>query len=195
MDCNTPGFPVHHQLPELAQTHVCIDLVMPSHHPIPVVPLFSCLQSFPASSVLLGCGFLEALIVDLGLLLFSYSVVSDALQPHRLQPSGSSVHGISQARILEWVAISLSRGSSRPSDWTRVSCIGKQILYHWATREACESRDSGLTPHFPGEEISYRAEPDHPWSLLTCPPASANIPSHHPLTPTFPIISVHPRLG
>ena len=48
----------------------------------------------------------------------------------------SSVHGISQANILEWVVISFSRGSSRPRDWTRLSCIGRQILYHWATREA-----------------------------------------------------------
>ena len=38
-------------------------------------------------------------------------------------PSGSSLHGIFQARILEWVAISFSRGSSRPRDWTWVSCV------------------------------------------------------------------------
>ena len=50
---------------------------------------------------------------------------------------GSSVHWISQARILEWIAISFSRESSQPRDWTWVSCIGKWILYHWATREAC----------------------------------------------------------
>ena len=46
---------------------------------------------------------------------------------------GSSVHGISQARILEWVAISFSQRSSRPRDQTHVSyvfCIGKQVLYH-----------------------------------------------------------------
>ena len=36
---------------------------------------------------------------------------------------GSSIHGILQERILEWVAISFSRGSSRPRDWTQVSCI------------------------------------------------------------------------
>ena len=50
----------------------------------------------------------------------------------------SSVHGISQARILEWVAISCSRESSRPKDWTLISCvsrIGRQILYHCATWE------------------------------------------------------------
>ena len=45
-------------------------------------------------------------------------------------PPGSSVPGISQARILEWVAISPSRGSSRPRDQTCVSCIGGRILYH-----------------------------------------------------------------
>ena len=49
-------------------------------------------------------------------------------------PPGSSVHGILQARILEWVAISSSRGSSPARDWIRVfyvSCIGRQVLYHW----------------------------------------------------------------
>ena len=52
---------------------------------------------------------------------------------------GSSVHGIFQARILEWVAISYSRGSSPPRDWnfiSCVSCIGRWILYHWVTWEA-----------------------------------------------------------
>ena len=44
-----------------------------------------------------------------------------------------SVCGISQAKILEWVAISLSRGSSWPRDQTCVSCIGRRILYHRAT--------------------------------------------------------------
>ena len=51
---------------------------------------------------------------------------------------GSSVHGISQAGILEWVAISFSRGSSWPRDQTHascVSCIGRQILYHWVTMQ------------------------------------------------------------
>ena len=48
----------------------------------------------------------------------------------------SSVHGISQASVLEWVAIPFSRGSSPPRTWTHVSCIGTQFLYYWATREA-----------------------------------------------------------
>ena len=51
---------------------------------------------------------------------------------------GSSVHGIFQARILEWVALCYSRGTSGPRDRTCVSCIsciGRHILYHWATWE------------------------------------------------------------
>ena len=46
-------------------------------------------------------------------------------------PSGSSVHGLSQARTLEWVAIPFSRASSQPRDWNCLCCIGRRILYHW----------------------------------------------------------------
>ena len=56
--------------------------------------------------------------------------------PIDCSPPGSSVHGISHARILEWVAISFSRESSWPWDWTPVSCIDRQILYLWATWKA-----------------------------------------------------------
>ena len=59
--------------------------------------------------------------------------------PTDCSPPGSSVQGIFPARILEWVAISSSRGSSWPRDGTRVSYISwidQRILYHWATREA-----------------------------------------------------------
>ena len=51
-------------------------------------------------------------------------------------PPDSSVHGISQARTLEWVAISFSRGSSQLRDQTHISCTGRWGLYHWATWEA-----------------------------------------------------------
>ena len=43
---------------------------------------------------------------------------------------GSSDHGIPQARILEWIAISFSRGSSQPRDWTHLSCIADRLFYH-----------------------------------------------------------------
>ena len=56
--------------------------------------------------------------------------------PVECSPPGSSVHGIFQARILEWVAISFSRGSSQPRDWTQVSRIAGRCFKLWATREA-----------------------------------------------------------
>ena len=55
--------------------------------------------------------------------------------------------GILQARILAWVAISCSRGSSQPKDRTCIFCIGRQILHCWATREA-PRRKLGLQMDF-----------------------------------------------
>ena len=60
---------------------------------------------------------------------------------------GSSVHGILQASILEWVANPFSRGSSWPKDWTRVSCTAGGFFTIWATREA--------------QEISYQSNLKH----------------------------------
>ena len=69
--------------------------------------------------------------------MLKHLVVSDSLQPLDCSLPGSSVHGISQARILEWVAISSSKGTSQPRDQTRVSCVscsGRRILCHWVTQ-------------------------------------------------------------
>ena len=65
--------------------------------------------------------------------------MSTSFWPHGLcSPPGSSIHGILQARILAWIDISSSRGSSRPSDRTWVSCISccRWILYRWTTGKA-----------------------------------------------------------
>ena len=56
--------------------------------------------------------------------------------PMNCSPPGSSVHGIFQARILEWIAISFSRGSFQPRDRTQVSHIAGRFFTVWATREA-----------------------------------------------------------
>ena len=56
--------------------------------------------------------------------------------PMNWSPPGSSVHGIFQARILEWVAVSLSRGSSQPRDQTHITCSVRQILYLGAIGQA-----------------------------------------------------------
>ena len=50
--------------------------------------------------------------------------------------SSSSICGIFQARVLEWIAVSFSRGSSRPRNQTQVSCIAGRRYTVWATTEA-----------------------------------------------------------
>ena len=62
-----------------------------------------------------------------------YATVCDAMH---CSPPGSSVHGVFQAMILEWVAISSSSGSSQPRGGTHVSCVfcnGRQVLCHGVT--------------------------------------------------------------
>ena len=49
-----------------------------------------------------------------------------------MDPPGSSVHDIGHARILEWVAISFSKASFQPRDWTQVSCIAGRFFTVWA---------------------------------------------------------------
>ena len=65
----------------------------------------------------------------------SCSVVSTLCDPMDCSLPGSSVHGILQARILEWVAIPFSRGSSQPRDQTWVSYIAGRFFTIWATKE------------------------------------------------------------
>ena len=60
----------------------------------------------------------------------SRSVVSDSLQPQGL------IHGILQARILEWVALPFSRGSSQSRERTQVSHTAGRFFANWAIREA-----------------------------------------------------------
>ena len=69
----------------------------------------------------------------------SHSVMSDSFWPHGLY---SSVHGILQARILEWVAMPSSRESSQSRDRTWVSCFAGRLLTIWATREPTMMRVS-----------------------------------------------------
>ena len=106
-------------------------------------------------------------------------------------PTGSSVHGILQARILEWVAIPFSRGSSWPTDRTHVPCIAGRFSASGATREALLSKQEmicnetsygtwgvletlaptslilgGSTHTLPGEKLSFLRLPFQPTSAL-----------------------------
>ena len=78
----------------------------------------------------------NTLLSCLLLLLFICSVVSFSLWLHGLKAHWAPLSmefPRQEIPILEWTAISFSRGSSWPRDWTHISCIGRQILYHWAT--------------------------------------------------------------
>ena len=72
----------------------------------------------------------------------SFQSCSTLHDPMDCNPPGSSVHGILQARILEWVAMSSSRGSSQPRDWTWTSCIAGEFFTHWVTWEALTAHAS-----------------------------------------------------
>ena len=80
-------------------------------------------------------------------------------------PAGSSVHGIFQARILEWVAIPFSRGSSQPRNQT---CIVGGSITAWATKEAqlCSQAFTWV------RSITVESEHRFPSSLHAPPPAS-----------------------
>ena len=66
-----------------------------------------------------------------------------------------TVHGILQARILEWVDIPFSKGPSQPGDWTQVSCIAAEFFTSWATREAQDGDIATLNETFHGGFIYF----------------------------------------
>ena len=70
--------------------------------------------------------------------LFTHSalVIKSCLTLVNPWTGGCSVHGISQASVLQWVAISCCRESSWPQDWTQVSCLAGRFFTSWASREA-----------------------------------------------------------
>ena len=97
-----------------------------------------------------------------------FSVMSNSCNPMGCILPGSPVHGILQARILEWVAISFSRGSSQPRDQTQVSCIASRFFTIWATREYLFLLT--LWPHQP---------------MVTCPsPVLSSVSSDNTESPT-----------
>ena len=75
------------------------------------------------------------------------SVMSGPLRPTNCSPPGSSVHGVPQARILEWsIAIPFSGESSRPRDRIQVSCIAGGFFTIWATGEDLGPMGDGINP-------------------------------------------------
>ena len=89
---------------------------------------------FEDSQIHLPCKF-NSLVVSWGVCAVCL-VVSDSFDPIDCSLPGSSAYGILQGRLLEWIAISFSRGSSWPSNQIWVFCIAGRLFTNWATREA-----------------------------------------------------------
>ena len=115
--------------------------------------------------------------------------------PLHCSPPGSSVRSISQARILEWVAISFSRESSQPRDRTQVSCIASRFFTRWAIRKVplasqlcltlCDHIDCSL----PGSSVRGALQA----RILELPvPSSADLPDEgiKPRSPALQAVSL-----
>ena len=94
-----------------------------------IVPTFL-LTDISVSSLKLLCTILLFLMCSVA------KLFPTLYNPKGCSPPGSSVHGTFQARILEWVAISFPRGYSPSRNQICITCIGRRILYHSASREA-----------------------------------------------------------
>ena len=102
---------------------------------------------------------------------------------------GSSVHGIFQEIVLEWIAISFSRGSSQPRVRTQVSCIVDRRFTIWTTREVWNKSKEGIIfkkklRHWEIKHNKNNFHMDQSASKLTCvtnvSPASSLLPQIHP---------------
>ena len=87
---------------------------------------------------------------------------------------GSSVHGIFQARILEWAAISFSMGSSQPRYRTWVSCIADRRFTVWATREALTFQESWKKSE--SVSLSVMSDSAIPWTVAHQTPLPWDFP-------------------
>ena len=136
----------------------------------------------------------------------SHSVMSDSFWPHGLWPPGSSVHGILQVRILEWVAIPFSGGSSWPRVWTQVSCTSGRFFFKpskppgkpaWCRNTSSIPRmlpEEGrhchgihlVGPALHGSVPKYFGRHGHHSHML--------LPSRWPLCSSYPISKPHPVL-
>ena len=88
-----------------------------------------------------------------------WPTLSRGKKPTDCSPEGSSVHGILRARILDWLAMPFSRGSSWPRDQTLVSfisCIGRWVLYHWRHLGSLVSISTDFAPNLISSQLAYQ---------------------------------------
>ena len=115
-----------------------------------------------------------------------------------LQSMDYTIHGILQARLLEWVAFPFSRGSSQPRNWTRVSCIAGRFFTNWAIREpTCRNRVKNY--HRPAmgweeEAFSHPYFPTLPPSTFPPCPSSTDLHLQNPRDPGLVHLGVSTRI-
>ena len=134
MDCSPPGSSVH----EIFQARILEGLPFPSPGDLPnpgIEPRSPALQANSLATELQGKPIHGLRHVETSQVLVA-QLCPTLCNPMDCSPPGSSVHGILQARILEWVAIPFFRGSSQPRDRTRVSRTVDRFLTVRATWEA-----------------------------------------------------------
>ena len=129
MDCRTPGFPVLHYLPEFAQTHVCLESMMPPNHLILCHPFSSCPQSFPAPGSFLMTQFFVSGGQGIG------ASASASLLPMNIQ--GWFPLGLTGLNSLLSSSVQFSHSVMSSSLWP----------HGWAGKEsACNAWDLGSIP-------------------------------------------------
>ena len=96
---------------------------------------------------------------------WSRSVMSDSSRLVDCSPPSSSVHGILQARILEWVAISFSRGSSQPRDRTQVSHTAGRCFNLCTTRDRTKAQSK---ENAAGEQVTNQGKKAGTASRMSC---------------------------
>ena len=115
--------------------------------------------------------------------------------PTHCSPSGSSVHGVSRERILEWVAISYGRGSSRLGGQTQVSCIAGRFFTDGATWEAYLSLESESVTCQLCHTLCYPVDCSPPgFSVHGIPPGKyTRVGNHSLLQGSFPTQGPNPH--
>ena len=135
-----PSPPGHHRARRGSLCYTATSHQLSSSHAIVYISWCHFLHLSPSLPPPLGHKSILYICVSIPSLQVKWSEVAQSCptlcDPVDCSPPGSSIHGILQARILEWVAISFSRGSSWPRDQTQVSCIAGKRFNLWATREA-----------------------------------------------------------
>ena len=127
-------------------------------HHSPASPVV-CLSRF---SFVYNFMFSLELMIILFCICLAFSVRACVLSRVRLcdpldcSPSGFSVQGVFQARIQEWIAISSSRGSSWPGDWTHVSCVSFTAGGFFTSESQGKPSILSEAPHFPSVSLSWR---------------------------------------